>query len=98
MHYGNISYVLFLIVIIAVILLTIGDGFNLLPNKSEKGFLLPFTLMTIVITFVPTSLIFGFVGIIFDKKKLLSIFTAALSGIATYFIYHDFVIRTWLHK
>jgi hypothetical protein len=84
LHYGKISTVLLYIAFIPLFIAW------MLKAGKEWG---PVAGM-LTVTCAPTSFIFGVLGIILDKWKLLAIFTTILSGIPTYFVvYH--LVMTW---
>jgi hypothetical protein len=45
----------------------------------------------LIINCAPASFLFGFLGIFFDKRKLLAIITTCVAGIPSYFIIYSFI-------
>jgi hypothetical protein len=96
MRYGIISSVLFGIAFISFIIAISAYPIHA-PNKTS--FWNPHTdsilavLLIVILAFDPVSFVFGVVGIIFDKKKLLSILAICISGISTFCLYYDCFIR-----
>ncbi len=78
MHYGKISAILFWIACISFIMEALLNP----PGKSGISFIMGIN----IIIFSPAALIYGSIGIIFDKDKSLAILSAFFSAIPTFFI------------
>jgi len=84
-HFIEMSLACQLVTVISIYVLIF--TFNLLSKDYFIGILSWMLLMSAA----PISFIFGLLGIIFDKHKLLAIVTTCVAGIPTFFVIYSYI-------
>lgn len=93
MRFIEMSLVFQLITVIAIYIMLIMDHLHL----STKGDPISSLARYVFVNTAPASFILGFLGIIFNKNKLLAIVTTSVAGIPAYFVMYEFFNLIRLH-
>jgi|WetSurMetagenome_2_1015567.scaffolds.fasta_scaffold931556_2 hypothetical protein len=87
MNFGKISAVFFILACLSFMVLY--KFSYIFPSKSFDGYL----LLILIVFGPPIALVFGIIGIIFDKNKTIALLSSVLSAIPSYFFVLDIIGR-----